>query len=54
MKLSCPNCKSSENLKKILYGMPSDDFDHEKFEVGGCVPSDATVRCTKCEWDDAD
>jgi hypothetical protein len=51
MKLSCPNCLSSEYLKKILYGMPSEDFDYAKFAVGGCIPSNATVRCSNCEWE---
>ncbi len=31
--------------------MPSDDFDFKKFAVGGCIPSNATVRCSKCEWE---
>jgi len=51
MNLSCPNCQSSKYLKKILYGMPSDDFDFKKFAVGGCIPSNATVRCSNCEWE---
>lgn len=52
MKPSCPNCHSSEYLRPILYGMPSEDFDYEKFEVGGCIPSEASVRCSKCDWED--
>ena len=47
----CPNCNSREHLKKIRYGMPSDTFDFAKYHVGGCVPSDATVHCSRCEWE---
>ena len=31
--------------------MPSDDFNFNKFAVGGCIPRNATVRCTNCEWE---
>ena len=39
-------------LKKILYGMPSDEFDFKTYAVGGCIPSEASVRCSKCDWED--
>ena len=32
--------------------MPGDNFNFEKFHVGGCIPSKATVHCSKCEWED--
>ena len=47
----CPNCNSKESLKRIRYGMPADDFDFNKFHVGGCIPSDATVHCSNCDWE---
>ncbi len=47
--LSCPKC-GTKGLKKILYGMPSDDFKFEKFIVGGCMPSEADIGCSKCDW----
>jgi hypothetical protein len=37
-------------LKKILYGMPGDDFPFEKYIVGGCIMSEADVGCTHCDW----
>ena len=37
-------------LKKILYGMPGDDFPFEKYIVGGCIMSEADVGCTQCDW----
>ncbi len=48
----CPSCNSSEHLKKIRYGMPSDKFNFDKYHVGGCIPSDATVHCSICGWED--
>ena len=32
--------------------MPNDTFDFAKYHVGGCVPSDATVHCSNCNWED--
>lgn len=50
---SCPQCGEKGNLKKILYGMPGADFDHEKFIVGGCVVSDLNpeIGCSSCGWE---
>ena len=50
-EIKCPNCITSEFLREILYGMPSDDFDVTKFYIGGCIASNATLHCTKCEWE---
>ena len=47
--LVCPRC-GNVGLKKILYGMPGDDFPFDKYIVGGCVLSDADVGCVKCDW----
>ena len=49
---SCPNCGVKGTLKKIIYGMPSDDFDFEKYIVGGCVVSDLDpeIGCRRCGW----
>lgn len=52
MKKKCPNCESNKFLKKILFGMPSDDFDENRYHVGGCIPSNATVHCSNCGWED--
>ena len=50
---SCPQCGEQGSLKKILYGMPGSDFDHEKYIVGGCVISDfdPEIGCTSCGWE---
>lgn len=50
---SCPKCGEKGSLKKILYGEPASDFDHEKYIVGGCVISDfdPEIGCAKCGWE---
>lgn len=48
----CPECGTPGSLKKILWGMPSADFDFEKFAVGGCcIPENPPeIACSKCAW----
>ena len=53
-EIHCPNCHTSEFLKEILYGMPSDEFDELKFHIGGCMPGNATMHCTKCDWENSE
>lgn len=45
----CPGC-GDLGLKRIIYGMPSDNFEFEKFIVGGCIMSDFDIACKKCGW----
>ena len=47
--LTCPQC-GARGLKKILYGMPGDDFEFDKFIVGGCIMSEVDIGCAKCDW----
>lgn len=49
MKIKCPHCKTDKFLKKISYGMPSDNFDFERLHVGGCIPGKATAHCSNGE-----
>ncbi len=48
-RIACPQC-GEVGLQKIIYGMPSDDFDFNKYIVGGCIMSEADIGCPKCEW----
>ena len=48
-RIACPHCGEA-GLQKIIYGMPSDDFNFDKYIVGGCIVSEANIGCTKCEW----
>jgi hypothetical protein len=52
MKITCPTCASSTGVRKILYGMPSEEPDSEKFLVGGCISDERspTHECIKCGW----
>jgi len=46
----CPECKKENTVKRILYGMPGEDFDFEKYIVGGCIPDSAIAECSYCGW----
>lgn len=50
---ACPSCGGIGGLKKIIYGMPSEDFDFEKFIVGGCcvIGRDPEIGCVACRWE---
>ena len=47
--LACPAC-GEKTLKKIVYGMPGDNFDFRRNFVGGCIPSPEDIGCKNCEW----
>jgi hypothetical protein len=47
--LVCPSC-GEKTLKKIVYGMPGEDFDFRKNFVGGCIPGREDIGCKNCEW----
>ena len=47
--LVCPSC-GEKTLKKIVYGMPGEDFDFKKHFVGGCIPAREDIGCKNCEW----
>jgi hypothetical protein len=51
----CPDCAAVGSIRKILYGMPDpDNFDFEKFAVGGCCfngdGTDPDFACRVCGW----
>ena len=49
-ELVCSECGAVGKFKKIIYGMPSDDFDFEKYAVGGCIAEDDApdISCGDC------
>jgi hypothetical protein len=52
--LTCPKCQQKGLLKTILWGLPGDDFDHDKYASGGCIPpSDwpPDFRCSGCGFE---
>ena len=50
--LVCPQCLQKAVMQRILYGMPGEDFDFEKYAVGGCLvePMQPDIACKDCEW----
>jgi len=52
-EIQCKQCLKFGGLKKIIYGMPSAEFDFDKFISGGCCPPDFPDRigCQFCKWE---
>lgn len=50
--ITCQKCQGVGGLRKIIYGMPSEDFDFANFISGGCCPTELTnpVGCKLCNW----
>jgi len=48
----CPKCNEMGKVKEILYGMPSEDFNQDKYVLGGCciTDNDPEIQCTACGW----
>ena len=47
--VKCPFC-DSEDIKDIIYGLPSPDFDYSKYIPGGCcvTPNSLKWHCDNC------
>jgi hypothetical protein len=52
-EIQCKNCLKTGGLKKIVYGLPSPEFDFDKFISGGCCPPEMADRigCKFCKWE---
>jgi hypothetical protein len=52
-KLTCPQCHKVGVIRRLLWGMPGEDFDHRRYASGGCVMEgdDPDVRCGNCMWE---
>ena len=50
----CPNCGVSGHVKEILYGLPAEGYDEEKYVLGGCCLDpegrDPEINCSNCGW----
>jgi hypothetical protein len=48
----CPKCNEMGRVKEILYGMPSEDYNQDKYVLGGCCieENDPEIQCTACDW----
>jgi hypothetical protein len=47
--IPCPGC-AELGLQRIVYGMPDEDFEFDKYIMGGCVMADFDIGCKKCGW----
>ena len=45
--VKCPFC-GSEDIKDIIYGLPSPDFDYSKYISGGCCVMPYKWHCDNC------
>lgn len=50
--MKCPTCKSLDGVREIVYGLPIEPLDEEKYATGGCCISDEdpTRTCIECGW----
>ena len=51
-ELPCPSCGVKRALIKIVYGMPTPDFDYSKYISGGCCMDldSPDYSCKTCDW----
>ena len=51
--MECPVCKSSTNVRDVLYEMPADEPDSGKYVLGGCCisPDSPDFVCLGCGWE---
>ena len=49
----CPQCNEHTLIRRIVYGMISQELDSEKFVSGGCGIgfNDPEIRCIGCGWE---
>ena len=49
----CENCGSPTGIRKILWGLPSEEPESNEYVLGGCMPGEnpASLRCLECEWE---
>jgi hypothetical protein len=53
LKTFCPKCESQEKVRKILWGMPSEDVDLDEYFIGGCLmdSNPAKYICIACDYE---
>jgi len=50
MTKKCPTCRTSDDVRIILWGMPAEEPDQSKYYLGGCLFSEdlPDYKCLKC------
>jgi hypothetical protein len=48
----CPNCGVIGSLRRIVWGLPPEAIDLNKYAIGGCcIPENPPeLACTECPW----
>jgi len=46
----CVGCGKEGTVKEIIYGLPAEDYDRDRYLLGGCIPEDVVAECTHCRW----
>ena len=48
----CPGCNQRGSIRKIIYGLPSEPIDPEKYISGGCCidTNSPEIQCVSCNW----
>ena len=48
----CPGCGTIGSIRRIIWGVPSADFDFSKHAIGGqCIPENPhEIACSECPW----
>ena len=51
--LYCPSCGTRGSLREILYGLPAEEPDGNKYVVGGCTGFGSLfdIACIDCPWE---
>jgi len=51
-RLNCPGCGKKATLRRIVFGLPTEEFDYSRNISGGCVVRDDSpeIGCVECEW----
>jgi len=49
----CSKCNRADTVRKILWGMPSEDVDLDKYYIGGCLPDSNPAKfiCIACDYE---
>jgi hypothetical protein len=48
----CPNCGTVGSLRRIVWGLPAEAIDLDRFAIGGCcIPENPPeLACSECPW----
>ena len=50
---TCPVCKETKGIRKIIWGMPAGEPDESIYYIGGCTSEDFSTihKCIDCGWE---